>query len=560
MAMNEFELKFKNQLEKRISCTKDVICHNFEEVAENNYFSGENNGFFVLFTTDKFSFIRVHHKISSDRPDVRLKIYFASQPKNEFCEENSKELGFFDGEIYDEIIELGMQGYDAFRFDFGFAPISFSIEDFSIATVSKLELCQIKNAKRKRYISCIARNIKRFPRIISYIRTSGLRKGIVRIKQTLMNEAATNELSKSTQQVIEPYQVALKHPLEQKRKRVLHFIENFYTGGSSRLIIDIIEYYGHKYDNKIFTMAYRGEEEFLNVDVEVINVANKEQILNMIKKYNPDIIHVHIWEGNWYYKVFDILDSVKDVAIIENINTPISPIVRNYIKKYIFVSNYVLENFYKVGDPLSQVIYPGSNFKMFTRNLERGYLAKNTIGMVYRLGYDKLNQHSIDVFIKTVQKRPETKAIIVGGGPQYEYYVNKVKKAGVYSNFVFTGYVPYVELPKWYRKFTIFVAPVWQESFGQVSPFAMSMGIPVAGYDIGALNEIINNTSLLAPPDDSETLSNILINLLDDYDKCVEIGRVNQKRAQTLFGVQKMVDDYYTLYEELTVEKDPKEK
>lgn len=554
--MNEFEEKFKERLEQKIACVKDLICYNFEKAEENGYMSGDDNGFFILHTTKKFSHIKIKHIISSDRTDVRFKMYFATQPANEFCEENSKELGFFNGDVYEEVIDLGGNGFDSFRFDFGFAPIHFDIQEFTIEDVSKAELRDMKNKQIGRYAVCIVQNLKKFPKIVSYVRKNGLKKGIVRVKQTLMNEASANKPAKTTQQVVEPYQITIKQPLEPNRKKVLHFIENFYTGGSSRLIIDIIEYYGHKYDHKIFTMAYRGEEEFLNADVEVIDVAEKEQILKMIEDYDPDIIHVHIWEGDWYHKVFEILDSVKDRVIVENINTPIAPITRDYIKRYVFVSNYVVENFYNVGDSRSQVIYPGSNFKMFTRELEENYLAKDTIGMVYRLGYDKLNQHSIDVFIKTVQKRPQTKAIIVGGGPQYEYYVDKVKKAGVYGNFVFTGYVPYVDLPEWYKKFTVFVAPVWKESFGQVSPFAMSMGMPVAGYNIGALNEIIANSSLLAKPDDSDALSDILVDLLDDYDKCVEVGRTNQKRAQELFGVQKMVDDYYTLYEELTSDND----
>lgn len=550
--MNEFEVKFQQQLKNKMPYVKSVYCYNFEEAEETGYKSGDDNGYFILCTTENFSFIRIKHIISSDREDVRFKMYYAIQPMNAFCEENSKELGFFDGEKYDEVIELGTQGFNSFRFDFGFAPIHFDIREFTIEEVPKSEIQDKKKKRIKRYIECIFQNLKNLPEIIKFIQESGLRAGVIRVKQIFKNETTTDKPAKETQQVMEPYCVTLKHPLELNRKKVLHFIENFYTGGSSRLIIDIIEYYGHKYDHKIFTMAYRGEEEFLNIDVEIIDVGLKKDIINKIGEYNPDIIHVHIWEGNWYHKVFDILDSVKQKAIIENINTPIAPITRDYIKRYVFVSNYVVENFYNIGDSRSQVIYPGSNFEMFTRELDEKYLAKDTIGMVYRLGYDKLNQHSIDVFIKTVKKRPETKAIIVGGGPQYEYYVDKVKKAGVYSNFLFTGYIPYVDLPEWYEKFTIFVAPVWQESFGQVSPFAMSMGIPVAGYEIGALNEIIDNNSLLAKPGDSDSLSDILIGLLNDYNKCIEIGRFNQKRAQELFGVQKMVDDYYALYEELT--------
>ena len=47
--------------------------------------------------------------------------------------------------------------------------------------------------------------------------------------------------------------------------------------------------------------------------------------------------------------------------------------------------------------------------------------------MVYRLDIDKLDKKSIDVFIKVVQKRPQTKAIIIGGGHYLEPYKAAVK-------------------------------------------------------------------------------------------------------------------------------------
>lgn len=187
---------------------------------------------------------------------------------------------------------------------------------------------------------------------------------------------------------------------------------------------------------------------------------------------------------------------------------------------------------------------------MFTREAEEGYLAKDAIGMVYRLGYDKLNQRSIDVFIKTVQKRRNTKAIIVGGGSQYDYYVDKVKQAGVIKTFY---------LQVMYRMLTcrngmkslLFSWHRYEGKFRAGFPFAMSMGMPVAGYNIARLNEIIDDSSLLAASEDSDQLSDILVGLLDDYDRCVKIGKRNQRQAHELFGVQQMVDDYYKLYNEL---------
>lgn len=553
--MDGFEL-FKEFVMKDNTKVKDVLCHNFSYKRENEYTSGQDNGLFIVFLKEKCKWIKITHRINGNVNGLRLKMYYASTPDNLFAEEQSYELGFMDGEEYTFVLKLSGTGSDALRFDFGFKPIDFSFQSFQISEPDFTDILHRSVRSMLHNIraifSFISNNKIGVVRIIKKIQREGFKGALKSAKSTASNALKESSTNKTIAQVVEPYKVEIMHELLPQRKKVLHFIENFYTGGSSRLIIDIIEHYGHKYDHKIFTMAYRGEDEFLGVDVKVIDIEDKKKVLEMIKQYSPDIIHTHIWEGEWYHKVFNLLENVHGCKMIENINTPVDPILKDYMDKYVFVSNYVLEKFHDVKDKKSLVIYPGSNFDMFSRKLEGNYLATDTIGMVYRLGYDKLNQHSIDVFIKTVQKRPQTKAIIVGGGPQYEYYVDKVKSAGVMKNFTFTGYVPYVELPFWYERFTIFVAPVWKESFGQVSPFAMSMGMPVAGYNIGAINEIIDNESLLAPPDDSDRLSDILVALLDDYNKCMEIGRFNQERAWNKFGVKTMVDDYDKLYDELT--------
>jgi glycosyltransferase involved in cell wall biosynthesis len=98
----------------------------------------------------------------------------------------------------------------------------------------------------------------------------------------------------------------------------------------------------------------------------------------------------------------------------------------------------------------------------------------------------------------------------------------------------------------------LFVAPVHTESFGQVSVFAMGMELPVAGYQVGALEEILGDTQLLAPKADARALSDIVIGLLEDPERRSEIGRANRQRAEEHFSVEGMIAEYRTMYEELT--------
>jgi glycosyltransferase involved in cell wall biosynthesis len=114
--------------------------------------------------------------------------------------------------------------------------------------------------------------------------------------------------------------------------------------------------------------------------------------------------------------------------------------------------------------------------------------------------------------------------------------------------FTFTGYVSFEDLPALYEQMSLFVAPVHTESFGHVSPCAMGMKMPVVGYDVGALKEITGNCNLLAPAGDSDTLADMIIELLNDRERRLKIGARNRDRAERLFSIEAMIDGYSALY------------
>jgi glycosyltransferase involved in cell wall biosynthesis len=139
----------------------------------------------------------------------------------------------------------------------------------------------------------------------------------------------------------------------------------------------------------------------------------------------------------------------------------------------------------------------------------------------------------------------------VGGGRFLERYRRAVAKAGLTDDVEFTAYVAFEDLPALYRRMSVFIAPPHSESFGHVVPLAMNMGIPVAAYEVGALPEILDDGSVLAPAGDVTALAEMVVELLDNRDRSLRIGARNRERAQRLFSVDKMVEDYQSLYEEL---------
>ncbi|GAB1545570.1 hypothetical protein NUACC21_82460 [Scytonema sp. NUACC21] len=356
-----------------------------------------------------------------------------------------------------------------------------------------------------------------------------------------------------------PYQVQIVHPLQQDRPKVLHVIANFYTGGSSRLVVDLIEYLGHKFDQEVITRDYPNKVGYVGLSVHHYErFKNSWEALSFLQQFKPDFLHVHYLghhrdsyselDWKWYNNIFQAAQEYG-CRIIENINIPTDPYVSPVVDYYVYVSDYVSREFGYLGSR-NITIYPGSDLSLFSRKDEDD-IPDDCIGMVYRLEGDKLNENSIDVFIKVIQRRSKTRALIVGGGYYLELYQNKVQQAGLSDAFTFTSYVSYEDLPALYKQMSIFVAPVHTESFGQVSPFAMGMEIPVVGYDVGAIEEIVGDCKLIASPGDSDTLASIIIDLLDDRERRIKIGIANRQRAQQLFSREAMIDSYSTLYDKI---------
>ena len=355
-----------------------------------------------------------------------------------------------------------------------------------------------------------------------------------------------------------PY-ILKKIPFVSKTK-IIHLNGNFLVGGTSQLIIDIIENTSDEYSHKIVVPEFPNPLPYQPVDIYKYSLYELEELYNFLKKEQPAAVHIHYWireakqakkfnwAAAWYEKVFAICEDLK-IDIIQNVNVPTAPYHSSAVIHNVFVSNFVLENFNNSQVPAS-VIYPGSNFSHF-KNADT--LPDKCIGMVYRLDPDKLNPEAIEVFISAVKRQSDIICYIIGDGYYLDYYQQRVAEEKLEKNFVFTGVVSYSSLPDYYKKISIFVAPVHDESFGQVTPFAMSMGLCVAGYDTGALSEILGSKETLVEYGRIETLADVIVALVNNPEKRAELGKLNQFRTHNNFSVETMISQYQELYSRLII-------
>jgi glycosyltransferase involved in cell wall biosynthesis len=335
-----------------------------------------------------------------------------------------------------------------------------------------------------------------------------------------------------------------------RRPRVLHAIANVWVGGSTQLIVDLHDHLGHRFEMKIVTSALPAHGSHKGMSIDVVPKPNSRHFLrNIFSRFRPHIVHVHYWgdvDESWYNTFFEIAAEFG-CPILQNINTPVAPFAGVRVDHNVFVSHSVLNQF-DSSVPAS-VIRPGIDLDRFAPPAVIDPHAFDAIGMIYRLESDKLDKDAIELFLAIAERRPKTRIVIIGDGSLFGHFRSRVEQEGRLSQFEFTGYVPYEDLPAQFARFKTFIAPVRQESFGQVIPFAMCAGLAVAGYKIGAVPEILGDTQTLGETLD-ETVE-IVTALLDDRKRIAALGEHNRALALERFSVENMAVRYFQLYRDL---------
>jgi glycosyltransferase involved in cell wall biosynthesis len=331
-----------------------------------------------------------------------------------------------------------------------------------------------------------------------------------------------------------------------------------FVGGSTQLVVDLMEHLGHKYEMEVVTAALPARGRHSGMTIHHLPLPGNVTVFHsLLQRVQPDLLHVHYWGSTdqpWYDALFEAAET-RGCRVLQNINTPVAPHQSRSLVRNVFVSRYA-RSLAGASTVPQRVIHPGIDLELFKPPAAFDARAMDSVGMVYRLEPDKLNDASIMPLIEVAKRRPRTRVFVIGDGTLFDAFVRAVKAAGVWDNFAFTGSVPFAMLPHWYSQFRTFAAPVWQESWGQVSTFAMAMGLAVAGNRVGALPEILESDETLGASVD-ETAAR-MVALLDSPARIEALGKRNRQIALQRFSIGDMVAAYDQTYQELVgVPADP---
>jgi len=141
--------------------------------------------------------------------------------------------------------------------------------------------------------------------------------------------------------------------------------------------------------------------------------------------------------------------------------------------------------------------------------------------------------------------------IVVGEGPERSAAQALARRLGIQDRVRFLGRLENaVEVVGVAQ---VFLLPSEIESFGIEALQAMACGVPVVGSDSGGLPEVVRHaeTGFLLPVGDVEGMATRVIELLKDEAHRRQLAGAARRRAEALFGAERVVSEYEQFYEKV---------
>jgi glycosyltransferase involved in cell wall biosynthesis len=177
---------------------------------------------------------------------------------------------------------------------------------------------------------------------------------------------------------------------------------------------------------------------------------------------------------------------------------------------------------------------------------------------VGRMGQEKNLGLILDVYSGIVSKYPDTRLVIVGGGPEESNLKKLAIELGIRENVIFAGWVDRQEVPDYYCSSHIFVFASVTETQGLVLGEAKAAGLPSVAVSAFGVKEMIRDgEDGFLTENSADDFKNRLELLLRDNNLWKSMGEAARKNAVHLSS-RASAEKLLKCYEELISSKENK--
>lgn len=184
-----------------------------------------------------------------------------------------------------------------------------------------------------------------------------------------------------------------------------------------------------------------------------------------------------------------------------------------------------------------------------------GLAGKQVLGFIGSFyAYEGLNI-LLQAFPSILAVRPDTRILLVGGGPQNAALKEQAKTLGIADKVIFTGRVSHDEVTKYYNLVDVLVYPRLKMRLTDlVTPLkpleAMAKGRLLAASDVGGHRELIEDgkTGVLFEAGNPDALARGVLALLSDSFRWPELRKAARRFVETERNWRASVSRYKDVY------------
>jgi glycosyltransferase involved in cell wall biosynthesis len=352
-----------------------------------------------------------------------------------------------------------------------------------------------------------------------------------------------------------------------KTKKILHTFRNLKYGGNQALAYNIIKCSSKEYSHSILSfqddLEMKSEFESLGCSIKVID--HKKDSFKEFKKEFEKFVRDSGFDTvvSWFYPYilrleFDGLKFVHHIGtapkFIPFMQWAKSLVLTNMYRKseghFIFASHHIQRQNHKVFGVIfknSEVIYNGIDTSRFKLKSSYNHKDDFTITMVGRIDGSKDFDTLIRIALKLAKTIDNIKINIVGDGTDRARLEELAHTCEATSIVNFLG--RRADVPDILHDSDLFVfLNRFLEGFGIALVEAMSCGLPVVTYNLGANSEIVDDGLdgfLVNTQDELIEKINLIANS-EELSK--KLGQNARKKVEEKFDVKVMVEEYEKKY------------
>ena len=308
-----------------------------------------------------------------------------------------------------------------------------------------------------------------------------------------------------------------------------HYIDTTSFWGRLKRHIYVRSHSSTYYNPYIEYFLYESLKDIAKKDYDVIILENRPGYAIPVSKVSKARIIIHLHN--------DLL----------NKNSKDAKEICKVCDKVITVSNYIKSRVETIGAEIPiETVYNGIDLERFYHatpiNRKTFGFKEDDFIVVYsgRLIKEKGIEELIDAFIQ-LKDYPSIKLLILGGSfygiSQNNPFLDTLKKKceTIKNQIVFTGFIPYEQLPNYLKVGDVAVVPsMWEEPFGLTCVEAMAAGLPMITTNSGGITEVCENCAVIINKDNDiiRNLQESIIKLYNDKNLQYELSIIAHRRSR----------------------------